>query len=77
LKFEIVSAHELSLAEQAKVFTDAFTGYIGGSFELDASRLAAFISVQGIDLCYSRFARDRTNVRLAGLPARQFILRLM
>ena len=58
VKFDIVPAHELTLAAQAKVFTDAFTGYVGGSIELDATRLAAFIAVQGIDLCYSRFARD-------------------
>ena len=59
LNFEIVPAHELSLAEQAKVFNAAFAGYVGGSFELNAATLVAFISFQGIDLCYSRFARDR------------------
>src|SRR4051812_16897135 len=59
MTFEIVPAFELSLAEQAKVFNAAFAGYVGGSFELDAATLASFISFQGIDLCYSRFGRDR------------------
>lgn len=58
MEFEIVAAHELSFADQATVFNDAFSGYVGGSFELDAGRLAGFIAIQGIDLCYSRFARD-------------------
>jgi GNAT superfamily N-acetyltransferase len=58
VKFEIVPAAELSLAEQAKVFSSAFTGYVGGSFELSATSLAAFVCSQGIDLCYSRFARS-------------------
>jgi hypothetical protein len=59
LTFEIVPAVELSLAEQAKIFNAAFAGYVGGSFELSAATLASFISFQGIDLCYSRFARER------------------
>jgi ribosomal protein S18 acetylase RimI-like enzyme len=58
VKFEIVSASELSLADQAAAFNAAFAGYVGGTFELDATSLASFISLQGIDLSYSRFARD-------------------
>lgn len=58
MNFEIVPAYELSLAEQAKVFNAAFAGYVGGSFELSPASLASFISFQGIDLCYSRFARN-------------------
>ena len=57
MKFEIVSASELSLADQAATFNAAFAGYVGGAFELDAASLASFISLQGIDLSYSRFAR--------------------
>jgi ribosomal protein S18 acetylase RimI-like enzyme len=59
MNFEIVPAHDVSLADQAKVFTDAFAGYVAGSFQMDAAKLAAFIAVQGIDLGYSRFVRDR------------------
>ena len=58
LKFEIVPAPELSLAEQAEVFASAFTGYVGGSFQMNATTLASFLTAQGIDLCYSRFARN-------------------
>ncbi len=58
MKFEIVPAHELSFAEQAKTFATAFTGYVGGTFQLNAATLASFIAAQGIDLCYSRFARN-------------------
>ncbi|MEO8439959.1 MAG: GNAT family N-acetyltransferase [Spartobacteria bacterium] len=58
MKFEIVPAHEISLAEQAATFTAAFDGYVGGSFEMDAAALARFICTQGADLCYSRFARS-------------------
>ena len=58
-KFEIVPAYELPLAEQARVFNDAFTGYVGGSgFHFNASSLAAFLSAYGIDLSHSRFVRD-------------------
>jgi GNAT superfamily N-acetyltransferase len=61
LKFEVVPAHQLPFETQAKVFTDAFTGYVAGSFQLDANSLAAFLCAQGIDLCYSRFARSATG----------------
>jgi ribosomal protein S18 acetylase RimI-like enzyme len=59
MNFEVIPAHEVPLAEQSAVFTDAFTGYVAGSFQMDAGKLAAFISSQGIDLCYSRFSRNR------------------
>ncbi|MFL6514208.1 MAG: GNAT family N-acetyltransferase [Chthoniobacterales bacterium] len=58
MKFEIISASEVSLADQAAAFNAAFAGYVGGNFELNAATLASFISLQGIDLTYSRFARD-------------------
>ena len=58
MNLEVVAAHELSLAEQANVFNAAFAGYVAGSFHMDASSLATFISGHGVDLCYSRFARD-------------------
>jgi GNAT superfamily N-acetyltransferase len=44
------------MAEQAKIFSQAFTGYVGGSFEMDAAGLARFIFHQGADLYFSRFA---------------------
>lgn len=62
--FEIIPAHDVPLAEQAKIFSRAFAGYVGGSFEMDAAGLARFVSLQGADLCYSRFAR--TPEGLAG-----------
>ncbi|MEO8043554.1 MAG: GNAT family N-acetyltransferase [Spartobacteria bacterium] len=58
MNFEIIPAHDLSLAEQAATFTDAFAGYVGGSFAMDAAGLGLFIGGQGADLCYSRFARN-------------------
>jgi ribosomal protein S18 acetylase RimI-like enzyme len=65
VKFDIVSASELSLMDQAAAFNAAFEGYVGGTFELNAASLASFISLQGIDLSYSRFARDE-NGQLVG-----------
>ena len=61
MSFEIVPAHELSMAEQAKVFTDAFAGYLIGSMKMDGAGLARFLSGQGPDLCYSRFVRNKTG----------------
>lgn len=57
MTFETISASDVPLAEQAKTFSLAFTGYVGGSFEMDASALARFLCLQGADLCYSVFAR--------------------
>jgi ribosomal protein S18 acetylase RimI-like enzyme len=62
--FEIIPAHDVPLADQAKIFSRAFAGYVGGSFEMDAAALARFVSLQGADLCYSRFAQ--TPEGLAG-----------
>lgn len=56
-RLEIVPAHDVSWAEQAVVFTSAFSGYVGGSFEMDAAALARFICAQGADVCYSRVIR--------------------
>src|SRR6478672_6465639 len=61
MEFEIVPAYEVSVAEQATVFNAAFAGYVGGSFELNSISIASFISFQGIDLCYSRFARNSSG----------------
>jgi GNAT superfamily N-acetyltransferase len=57
MKFEIIPAHEVTLAEQATVFTEAFAGYIASSIRMDAESLARFFCAQGVDLCYSRFVR--------------------
>jgi GNAT superfamily N-acetyltransferase len=62
--FEIIPAHDVPLADQAKIFSRAFAGYVGGSFEMDAAALARFLCHQGADICYSRFAR--TPEGLAG-----------
>lgn len=64
MTFEIIPGHAVPLAEQAELFSQAFAGYVGGSFEMDAAALARFIFHQGADLCYSRFAR--TSEGLAG-----------
>ena len=61
MNFEIVPAYELSVSEQANIFNAAFAGYVGGSFELTPATLVSFASLQGIDFCYSRFARDRSG----------------
>ena len=57
MNFEIIPAHEVTIAEQAIVFTEAFAGYLAGSMRMDAESLARFFSAQGVDLCYSRFVR--------------------
>ena len=64
MTFEMIPAYDVPLADQAKIFSRAFAGYVGGSFEMDAAALARFICHQGADLCYSRFAR--TPEGLAG-----------
>jgi hypothetical protein len=38
---EIIPAHDVPLAEQARIFSQAFAGYVGGSFEMDAAALGA------------------------------------
>jgi ribosomal protein S18 acetylase RimI-like enzyme len=57
MNFEVVPAHELSLAEQARIFNLAFAGYLAGWSEMDAAALARFLCAQGADFCYSRFVR--------------------
>jgi ribosomal protein S18 acetylase RimI-like enzyme len=56
--FEIVPADQVPLPEQAATFTEAFRGYAGGDFALDAAGLSRVICAQGADLCYSAFARS-------------------
>lgn len=62
VNFEIIPAHDLPLAAQAATFTDAFDGYVGGSFAMDAAGLGRFLCLQGADLCYSRFARNAAGL---------------
>jgi GNAT superfamily N-acetyltransferase len=57
MTFEIIPAYDVPLAEQARIFSQAFTGYVGGSFEMDAAGLARFLFHQGADLSYSCFVR--------------------
>lgn len=64
MTLKIIPAYEVPLAEQARVFSEAFTGYVGGSFEMDAAALARFILHQGADLFHSCFAR--TDAGLSG-----------
>ena len=60
--FEIVAAHDLSLAEQAMVANQAFAGYVGGWTDLDAGTLARFLTMQGAELFYSRFVRAESGL---------------
>ena len=62
MAIEIIPAHEIPLADQARVFTESFEGYVGGSFTMDAGALARFICAQGADLCHSRFARNAAGL---------------
>ncbi len=62
VNFEIIPAHDLPLAAQAATFTEAFEGYVGGSFAMDAAGLGRFLRVQGADLCYSCFARNAAGL---------------
>ena len=64
MDFEIVSAAELSLDEQARIANEAFAGYVGGWTEMDVPAVARFLMLHGADLFYSRFVR--VNGRLAG-----------
>jgi hypothetical protein len=57
MSFEIIPAHDVPLSEQAGIFSQAFAGYVGGSFDMDAAALARFIFHQGADICHSRFVR--------------------
>jgi GNAT superfamily N-acetyltransferase len=57
MSFEIIPAHDVPLSEHAAIFSQAFAGYVGGSFEMDAAALARFIFHQGADICHSRFVR--------------------
>ncbi len=61
MAIEIIPAEELPLKEQAALFTEAFAGYVGGSFAMDAAGLARFLCAQGADLCHSRFARTEDS----------------
>src|SRR5437763_10012360 len=61
MNFQIIPVYEVPVAEQAKVFNDAFAGYVAGSFVMDPGALAAFFCGHGVDLCYSRFVRDETR----------------
>ena len=70
MPIEIIPASEVSLAEQARIFTEAFTGYVGGSFAMDAAGLARFIRAQGADLCYSRLAKNENGLCGFGYTAR-------
>ena len=62
MTFEIIPAHDVPLAAQAVTFTEAFRGYVGGLAAMDAAALGRFIHAQGIDLCYSRFARSGSGL---------------
>lgn len=58
MALEIVPAQDVPLPEQARVFSDAFAGYVGGSFAMDSAGLARFICAQGAEVCFSRFVRN-------------------
>jgi ribosomal protein S18 acetylase RimI-like enzyme len=64
VQFKIVLAHEVSFENQAHIFNRAFAGYLVKFPDMDAAGVAQFIRAQGVDLCYSRFARQ--NGQIAG-----------
>ncbi|HEX4664962.1 MAG TPA: GNAT family N-acetyltransferase [Chthoniobacterales bacterium] len=70
MPIEIIPAHEVSLAEQARIFTEAFTGYVGGSLAVDGAALARFICAHGADLCYSRLTKNENGLCGFGYVAR-------
>ncbi len=78
MPFEILPAHELSLAEQASVVNAGFAGYVGGWHAFDAEALARFLMAQGAALFLSRFVRaaDRRLVGFGYLNRTGRILRL-
>ncbi len=57
MQCEIVPATAVSLDEQTRVFNEAFSGYLAGSMQHDTASFGRVLSAQGVDLCYSRFAR--------------------
>jgi ribosomal protein S18 acetylase RimI-like enzyme len=57
MQCEVVPADEVSLDEQTRVFNEAFSGYLAGSMQHDTASFGRVLSAQGVDLCYSRFAR--------------------
>jgi GNAT superfamily N-acetyltransferase len=62
MTIEMVPADQVSLKEQARIFTEAFAGYVGGSFAMDEAGLARFICAQGAEICHSRFARNELGL---------------
>ncbi len=62
MTIEIGPADQVPLKEQARLFSEAFAGYVGGSFEMDEAGLARFICAQGADICHSRFARNEQGL---------------
>jgi len=56
MTFEIVSASNLPFDAQSEIFNRTFSGYLIGWSDIGVGGLAKLICVQGIDLCYSRFA---------------------
>lgn len=57
MAFEIVPAHEVPLADQARLNNEAFAGYVGGWTDLEVAAIARLLSSQGAELYYSRFVR--------------------
>lgn len=53
-EIEIRSAAAYSLGDLASLINRAFTDYVGGTFDLDASRLAAFLTTHGVNLALSQ-----------------------
>jgi hypothetical protein len=57
---EVVPAHDIPLSEQARVVTEAFEGYIGGSFTMMKGRWRGFFAPQGAS-AWSRNNCDRRS----------------
>lgn len=56
--FPIVPAHDVPLAEQARIANAAFADYVGGWTEMNSETLARFLCLQGTDMMHSRFVES-------------------
>lgn len=58
MQFEIVRAYDVSFAEQARVFNEAFAGYLAGWSDMDAAGFARAAMLQGADFLFSGYVRS-------------------
>src|SRR6516225_8084790 len=67
MTFEIVSASNLPFDAQSEIFNRTFSGYLIGWSDIGVGGLAKLICVQGIDLCYRRFAITSTSAQVVAV----------